>query len=74
MSYISGNDSCYVAQDNQYDFHAVLEEPRTKRPPQPVPISGTELAALMKVGTRVVRGLDWKWGDQVRLIIIFVAF
>lgn len=30
-------------------------------------ISGPELAALMKMGTRVVRGKDWKWGDQVKL-------
>ena len=26
--------------------------------------SGPELAQLMKVGTRVMRGVDWKWGDQ----------
>ena len=32
--------------------------------PPPVPTYGPELAALMKVGTRVVRGKDWKWGDQ----------
>uniref|UniRef100_T1IYS2 HECT-type E3 ubiquitin transferase n=1 Tax=Strigamia maritima TaxID=126957 RepID=T1IYS2_STRMM len=27
-------------------------------------LSGPELALMMKVGTRVVRGVDWKWGDQ----------
>lgn len=27
-------------------------------------MTGPELAKLMKVGTRVVRGTDWKWGDQ----------
>ena len=32
--------------------------------PPPVPTYGPELAALMKVGTRVVRGKDWKWRDQ----------
>ena len=30
-------------------------------------LSGPELAGLMKLGTRVVRGTDWKWGDQVHL-------
>ena len=30
----------------------------------PAPLSGPELARLMGIGTRVVRGLDWKWGDQ----------
>ncbi|KAF5890150.1 Fc receptor-like protein 5 isoform X1, partial [Clarias magur] len=28
------------------------------------PTSGPELAAMMKIGTRVMRGQDWKWGDQ----------
>lgn len=27
-------------------------------------ISGPELVHLMKLGTRVARGTDWKWGDQ----------
>lgn len=30
-----------------------------------LPVSGPELAAMMKIGTRVMRGVDWKWGDQV---------
>lgn len=28
-------------------------------------LSGSESAALMKIGVRVLRGPDWKWGDQV---------
>ena len=28
-------------------------------------LSGAEMANLMKAGTIVVRGPDWKWGDQV---------
>lgn len=28
-------------------------------------LSGSEVAAMMKLGVRVVRGPDWKWGDQV---------
>ena len=28
-----------------------------------IPTYGPELAALMKVGTRVVRGKDWVWGN-----------
>ena len=27
--------------------------------------SGPEAAAMMKIGARVARGPDWKWGDQV---------
>lgn len=44
----------------------VLEESRKEAAPVPLPASGPELAAMMKIGTRVMRGLDWKWGDQVR--------
>ncbi|KAL3192258.1 hypothetical protein MRX96_059232 [Rhipicephalus microplus] len=43
---------------------AVLEDTvRKPQPPAPAP-SGLELASMMKIGTRVVRGVDWKWGDQ----------
>jgi len=47
------------------EFHAVLDTGQTKRPKTPLLLSGPELASRLKMGTRVVRGLDWKWGDQV---------
>ena len=28
-------------------------------------MSGQEILSRLKVGTRVMRGQDWKWGDQV---------
>lgn len=37
--------------------------------PKSSSISGAELAALMKMGTRVIRGKDWKWGDQVKKFV-----
>nr|XP_032812660.1 E3 ubiquitin-protein ligase HERC2 isoform X4 [Petromyzon marinus] len=43
---------------------AVLEESRREAAQAPLPVTGPELAASMKVGTRVMRGVDWKWGDQ----------
>lgn len=43
----------------------VFEEMVFKSKPPPPPLTGIEMAALMKVGTKVVRGVDWKWGDQV---------
>ena len=43
----------------------VLEETRKETTPAQLPVSGPELAAMMKIGTRVMRGVDWKWGDQV---------
>ena len=54
------------SHDNAEHIHAVLEEPRSRRQQQPIPTSGPELANMMKIGTRVMRGVDWKWGDQVR--------
>lgn len=48
----------------------VLEESRKEASPTPLPASGPELAAMMKIGTRVMRGVDWKWGDQVRQSIL----
>ncbi|OXU31335.1 hypothetical protein TSAR_012680, partial [Trichomalopsis sarcophagae] len=43
---------------------AIYEDVVNKCKPQSVQLSGSELAALMKIGTRVVRGVDWKWGEQ----------
>lgn len=35
---------------------------------------GPELAGLMKLNTKVVRGADWKWGDQVSSsYIVFIS-
>ena len=51
----------------------VLEESRKEAAPAPLPASGPELAAMMKIGTRVMRGVDWKWGDQVPFIVILSA-
>ena len=65
MKNLAGLDPERVLQDSMSSICAVLEEQKHKKQTQPVPISGPELAALMKVGTRVVRGVDWKWGDQV---------
>ena len=45
-------------------IQVILEEPRLKRPQQNAALSGRELAAMMKVGAKVMRGADWKWGDQ----------
>ncbi|XP_016124312.1 E3 ubiquitin-protein ligase HERC2-like [Sinocyclocheilus grahami] len=42
----------------------VLEESRKETAPTPLPASGPELAVMMKIGARVMRGPDWKWGDQ----------
>ncbi|XP_072748341.1 E3 ubiquitin-protein ligase HERC2 [Anoplolepis gracilipes] len=46
------------------EIMAIYEDTLQKNKPPTVQLSGMELAALMKVGTRVVRGADWKWGDQ----------
>ncbi|KAK3100706.1 hypothetical protein FSP39_024049, partial [Pinctada imbricata] len=59
-----GPDLDRVMQDNSTSLCAVLEEQKHKKPVTQVPITGPDLASMMKIGTRVVRGVDWKWGDQ----------
>ncbi|XP_033111225.1 E3 ubiquitin-protein ligase HERC2-like [Anneissia japonica] len=51
-------------EDDTLSVATVYEETRTCAQPAPIPTSGPELASLMKIGTRVIRGQDWKWGDQ----------
>ena len=51
--------------DQPVSVPAVLEEAVERQRTPQYQLSGPEMAALMKIGTRVVRGEDWKWGDQV---------
>ncbi|XP_026277054.2 E3 ubiquitin-protein ligase HERC2 [Frankliniella occidentalis] len=47
-----------LAQDTKEGVQAIFEPPFNKG------MSGPEMAARIKVGSRVVRGTDWKWSDQ----------
>lgn len=47
------------------DCLVIFEDERLGARARGASLSGPELASLMKIGTRVVRGKDWKWGDQV---------
>ncbi|KAF7995498.1 hypothetical protein HCN44_006605 [Aphidius gifuensis] len=51
-------------EDIKQDVTAIYEDVIEKSRPPAVQMSGAELAALMKIGTKVVRGNDWKWGEQ----------
>ncbi|KAK3907967.1 E3 ubiquitin-protein ligase HERC2 [Frankliniella fusca] len=44
--------------DSKEGVQAIFEPPYNKG------MSGPEMAARIKVGSRVVRGADWKWSDQ----------
>ncbi|XP_023218340.1 E3 ubiquitin-protein ligase HERC2-like isoform X1 [Centruroides sculpturatus] len=59
-----GPDPNGITEDKNTTLCAVLEETVKKPKPPLPPLSGPELASMMKIGTRVVRGVDWKWGDQ----------
>ncbi len=48
----------------QQGVYAVFEDMLQRSKASPPPLSGPELARMMHVGTRVVRGVDWKWDDQ----------
>ena len=52
---------------NEYAVAAVEENVISFRPSVPVSLTGPEMAKLMTKGTRVVRGPDWKWANQVLL-------
>jgi hypothetical protein len=55
----NGNSNSKVAT-----ICAIFEDTLQRCKSIPPPLSGIELARMMRVGTRVVRGIDWKWGDQ----------
>lgn len=47
------------------EFYVLYADMVENTKPKTSSLSGPELASLMKLGTRVIRGADWKWGDQV---------
>lgn len=47
-----------------YELSVVYEDTILKQKTNKTNLSGADLAKLMKIGIRVVRGADWKWGDQ----------
>ncbi|CAG7818352.1 unnamed protein product [Allacma fusca] len=61
-----GPDAQTLTQDKSspHSLNVVFDEMIYKCKPPPPPLSGFDMAGLMKVGTTVVRGVDWKWGDQ----------
>ncbi|KAL3277032.1 hypothetical protein HHI36_012394 [Cryptolaemus montrouzieri] len=46
------------------EFYVLYADMIESNKPKNNSLSGPELATLMKLGTKVVRGTDWKWGDQ----------
>ncbi len=51
-------------KEDEEDWQLDLEEGGPTRPK----LSGPELTARMTVETRIVRGSDWKWGNQVGVV------
>ncbi|XP_055844671.1 probable E3 ubiquitin-protein ligase HERC2 isoform X2 [Episyrphus balteatus] len=49
---------------NTYELSVVYEDTILKQKSNKANLTGPELAKLMKIGTRICRGADWKWGDQ----------
>ncbi|KAL4709830.1 hypothetical protein ACJJTC_001284, partial [Scirpophaga incertulas] len=49
---------------SKLDCLTIYEDERLGARARGASLTGRELASLMKIGTRVVRGKDWKWGDQ----------
>ncbi|CAH1128754.1 unnamed protein product [Ceutorhynchus assimilis] len=58
----SGCDQTIVRKVS--DFYVLYADAVDVNRPCLRSLSGPELARLMKIGTKVIRGADWKWGDQ----------
>lgn len=52
-------------EEEDSNLAAIIDEAKAAKKQPSVPITGPDMAKRMKIGTRVVRGPDWKWGDQV---------
>ncbi|CAK1599489.1 unnamed protein product [Parnassius mnemosyne] len=69
LKQIGGDTSQYTSlichgTKSKSECLVIYEDERLGARARGASLSGPELASLMKIGTRVVRGKDWKWGDQ----------
>ncbi|XP_068628740.1 probable E3 ubiquitin-protein ligase HERC2 [Battus philenor] len=69
LKQIGGDTTQYTSiicqgMKSKSDCLVIYEDERLGARARGASLSGPELASLMKIGTRVVRGKDWKWGDQ----------
>ncbi|XP_068720941.1 E3 ubiquitin-protein ligase HERC2-like [Montipora capricornis] len=55
---------CEATKEEESNLAAIIDEAKAAKKHPTLPITGPEMAKRMKIGTRVVRGPDWKWGDQ----------
>ncbi|KAF7266968.1 hypothetical protein GWI33_019752 [Rhynchophorus ferrugineus] len=58
----TGSDQTIVRKVSE--FYVLYADAVDVNKPSLRSLTGAELASLMKIGTKVVRGADWKWGDQ----------
>ncbi|XP_073987726.1 E3 ubiquitin-protein ligase HERC2 isoform X1 [Rhodnius prolixus] len=62
----NGTTACAEDSENvgNKEKHVIYEDHSINYKNNVNSLSGTDIAALLQIGTRVVRGPDWKWGDQ----------
>lgn len=65
----TGSDQSIVRKVSE--FYVLYADMIESNKPKNSALSGPELASLIKLGTKVVRGADWKWGDQVKNIYYY---
>lgn len=61
---------CETSEEDDATLAAIIDEGKSAKKRPTVPLTGPEVVKLMKIGTRVVRGPDWKWGDQVSWFLV----
>ncbi|XP_014251481.1 E3 ubiquitin-protein ligase HERC2 isoform X1 [Cimex lectularius] len=52
------------AEKDVKEIHVIYEEHSSNYKQEINAFNGSDVAAMLQIGTRVVRGPDWKWGDQ----------
>ena len=58
------NFTAFQHNTKNQSIYAIFEDMMSRNKSGVSQLSGPDIAKLMKIGTKVVRGADWKWGDQ----------
>ena len=62
---------CEATGEEDASLAAIIDEAKAAKKAPIIPMTGPDMAKRMKIGTRVVRGPDWKWGDQVGFLFVY---
>lgn len=72
MLILGPGPSTAVPEKNTDDVNVLYEDNCFNYKNDVSTITASNIGSLLTIGTRVIRGPDWKWGDQVKFVLLYL--